>query len=224
MTLLDERYYQQVRPNAISERLLILARSRIFRDFKARMRPEPSDQLLDVGVSDVINNGANLLEREYPFRNNITACGLGEAREFKDHFPECNYAQITPNKELPFGEKEFDISTSNAVLEHVGSFENQIFFLKELCRVAKRTFISVPNRYFPVEHHTSIPLLHFGNKTFKLACSLSNRTEWSQQENLILMTRKRLRQLTANLRRNTVVGYTGLRMGPFSSNIFVSLD
>ncbi|MGB8578054.1 MAG: hypothetical protein WCD56_16010 [Pseudolabrys sp.] len=28
------------------------------------------------------------------------------------------------------------MATSNAVLEHVGSLENQLFFVHELCRVA----------------------------------------------------------------------------------------
>ena len=41
---------------------------------------------------------------------------------------------------------------------------------------------------------------------------------------LILMTRKRLWQLVAPIGRSAAVGYTGLLMGPFSSNLFLSID
>ena len=48
--------------------------------------------------------------------------------------------------------------------------------------------------------------------------------EWAQKENLILMTRRRLWELAAPLSdRSAAVGYTGLLMGPFSSNLFLAL-
>jgi hypothetical protein len=31
----------------------------------------------------------------------------------------------------------------------------------ELCRVARRVFISTPNRWFPVETHTLLPFVHW---------------------------------------------------------------
>jgi hypothetical protein len=62
----DEEYYREFPPGSVAERLLISARNRIFQDFKARIRPSHSDQVLDVGVSDVVNDGANVLQRSYP--------------------------------------------------------------------------------------------------------------------------------------------------------------
>jgi hypothetical protein len=156
----DEEYYREVSPGSVAERLLISARNRIFQDFNAHIRPSHSDQVLDVGVSDVVNDGANVLERSYPHQNNITACGLGTGVQFKRAFPLVRYIQIEPNVRLPFDDNTFDIATSNAVLEHVGSLENQLFFVHELCRVARRVFISVPNKFFPIEHHTALPIAH----------------------------------------------------------------
>ena len=161
------------------------------------MRPLSSDQILDVGVSDVINDGANVLERIYPHQSNITACGLGAGLEFKSAFPLVSYLQIEPNARLPFDDGSFDIATSNAVLEHVGSLENQLLFVRELCRIAQRVFISVPNRFFPVEHHTALPVAHYQASTFQFACWMTGKSEWAREENLILMTRKRLWQIAA---------------------------
>jgi 2-polyprenyl-3-methyl-5-hydroxy-6-metoxy-1,4-benzoquinol methylase len=191
--IVDEKYYQNVKPKGIAERLLIKARDSIYQDLLRTMYPKQEDTILDVGVSDVINDGANLLERAYPHKNNITACGLSDALEFRETFPECSYVKLCETRsdeELPFTKNYFDIATSNAVVEHVGSFENQVFFIKELCRVAKRVFISVPNRYFPVEHHAALPLLHFEKNLFFLACAITNKSEWGDEKNLILMTRK----------------------------------
>jgi hypothetical protein len=48
------------------------------------------------------------------------------------------------------------------VLEHVGSAQNQAGFIHEAARVARKAFfLTTPNRWFPVELHTAIPLAHW---------------------------------------------------------------
>ena len=220
----DERYYTKVPRESVAERLMVAARDRIFQDFMSRMDPSRTDRVLDIGVSDVVNDGANVLERSYPWQPNITACGLGDGVEFQAAFPDVAYKRIEPNATLPFDDDSFEIATSNAVLEHVGSEANQFAFVRELCRVARRVFISVPNRYFPVEHHTAVPVMHYRDRTFALACKVTGQAEWAREENLILMTRKRLWRLAAPINKSAAVGYTGLQFGPFSSNLFLALS
>lgn len=222
--VVDRKYYQAVPADSFAERILVAARQRILRDLMACMRPAATDRILDVGVSDVINDGANVLERSYPHRDKITACGIGQGQDFQVAFPEVNYVRIEPNARLPFGDGSFDIATSNAVLEHVGSFENQALFVRELCRVARRVFISVPNRYFPIEHHTALPLVHYNDALFRLACRITGKSEWTREENLILMTRKRLWTLAEPVKKTATVGYTGLPLGPLSSNLYLAFQ
>jgi hypothetical protein len=215
----DRKFYQAIGRNGPAERLLIAARDRIYADFIRTCAPSSDSVIVDVGVSDQINNGANFLERKYPYRHNITACGLSEASAFRARFGDVRYVQINSNSPLPFSDNEFDIATSNAVLEHVGSEAGQLHFLRELCRVGKAVFVSVPNRYFPVEHHTAIPLLHWTDTLFSAACVVLGKQDWCEQENLILMTRTRLKRLLPRYRSWTI-NYTGLLLGPFSSNIY----
>jgi Methyltransferase domain len=220
---IDQRYYQAVPPRSWRERLLIAARDRIYADFLCCCSPHRDDRILDVGVSDIVNDAANLVERKYPYPDRITAAGLSSAREFRDAFPSVTYTRIEAKQPLPFADKQFDIATSNAVLEHVGGRSQQRLFVDELARVAHRVFISVPNRYFPVEHHTAIPLLHFADETFRLTCRILELDEWAEEENLILMSKASLAALAPAAGR-VQVDHTGIRMGPFSSNLFLLLD
>ncbi|HUI96624.1 MAG TPA: methyltransferase [Xanthobacteraceae bacterium] len=218
---MDEKYYQATPPRSLAERLVIAARDRIYADFIRLCRPAPGDAILDIGVSDVVNDAANMLERKYPHPHRITALGLGGGEAFRAAFPQVSYRQTEPNRRLPFADKTFAIAASNAVLEHAGSARDQAFLLAEMLRVADKVFISVPNRYFPVEHHTAIPLLHYWNATFAAACRWLGKAEWTDEKNLILMTKDRLASLGP---ASAVIAYTGLRLGPASSNLLLFSD
>lgn len=213
----DEQYFQVVKPGGLAERLLLHARRKIYNDFIAMCRPGQKTTILDVGVSDVVKDASNFLERTYPHPGQITAAGIGAGKGVAEAYGLGRFVQIEPNAPLPFEDKAFDVVTSNAVIEHVGSRENQARFLRELGRVARQVFLTAPNRYFPVEHHTAIPLLHYWRPTFSLACRGLGKDEWLDAGNLILTSLHDLRRLSPSAR----VGYTGLRLGPFSSNLFL---
>ena len=185
-----------------------------FTTISCEMQPAPDDRIIDVGVSDVINSGANVIERRYRHQERITACGLGDGTAFRSAFPKVDYVRIAPSGRLPFADSAFAIATANAVLEHVGS-DLQRSFVSELVRVGRRVFITVPNRYFPVEHHTALPFVHYFDATFRLGCSLTGNVEWTRPDNLILMTRSRLVDIAQVVGRPFKTGYTGLRCGPY---------
>ncbi|MGD1913670.1 MAG: methyltransferase domain-containing protein [Rivularia sp. (in: cyanobacteria)] len=159
-------------------------RKRKWESFIREIQPTAENNILDIGFSEEeYSDTDNFLEKHYPHTEKITALCLETPEAFlharKDadfQVPESaiavkkkqaskRYPQleiVTYNgKTFPISNKEFDICWSNAVLEHVGDVEEQICFLKEIKRVAKRGFITTPNRYFPIEVHTRIPLLHF---------------------------------------------------------------
>jgi len=66
---------------------------------------------------------------------------------------------FTDGKELPFPDEYFDVCMSIHVLEHVIDLE---LYIKELCRVLKPGCIGLiecPNRFYPIEAHTNLPIL-----------------------------------------------------------------
>lgn len=220
---LDGKYYEAAAPRSLGERLTSAARDRIYADFLRLARPGPETAILDIGVSDVVNDAANVLERRYPHPQRITAVGLGTAEAFRAAHPAVTYRQVAADCRLPFADASFDIATSNAVLEHVGSVANQRLMLAEMLRVARTVFLTVPHRYFPVEHHTGIPLLHYRDASFRFACRRLGKADWAEEENLILMSRARLAAL-APQGRPARIGHTGLRLGPASSNLFLLIS
>ena len=121
----------------------------------------PSTTIIDVGVNThEYSANDNLLERLYSYPENITAIGLeSDWTEFRSRYPQV-ITETADGTRLPFPDQSFDIAYSNAVIEHVGDRQKQLAFLREMKRVAKKGYLTTPNRFFPVEVHTRIPLLH----------------------------------------------------------------
>lgn len=135
--------------------------------FLAALHPGPKTSVLDVGVSDVgygESSGhaatANFFEAHYPWPEQITAVGVTDLSRFRSAFPAVT-AVTADGRDLPFADGEFDIGFSNAVIEHLPSREDQRRFVEELCRVARRVYVTTPNRWFPLEVHTLVPLVHW---------------------------------------------------------------
>lgn len=128
--------------------------------FLEKIRPLAQETLLDVGVNaKEYSDTDNYLERFYQHPKNITAVSLDDVSALQKEYPRVTFVQADGTN-LPFTDNQFDIAFSNAVIEHVGNQEEQGAFLQELIRVSKRGYLTTPNRFFPFEVHTRVPLLH----------------------------------------------------------------
>ena len=149
-------------PDSLPVRIAAHQRRKMFERFLSELGVLADESILDVGVtSDQTYEASNYLEAWYPHKSALTAAGLDDASFLCRQYPGLRFVRAN-GLSLPFRDHSFDIVHSSAVIEHVGSFARQRAFLEECCRVARRAvFITTPNRWFPVEFHTVLPLVHW---------------------------------------------------------------
>jgi len=62
---------------------------------------------------------------------------------------------------LVFPDKSYDIAFSNSVIEHVGSWERQQAFAKEIRRIGNAIWVQTPAFECPIEPHYLAPFVHW---------------------------------------------------------------
>lgn len=177
-------------PDSVPVRIATYQRRKMLDRFLSGLGVVPDESILDVGVtSDRTYEDSNYLEAWYPHKSTMTAAGLDDASFLCRQYPGIRFVRAN-GLALPFRDQSFDLVHSSAVIEHVGSFERQRTFLEECCRVARRAvFVTTPNRWFPIEFHTVLPLVHWLPKPiFRTLMRRTGRGFFADEENLNLMT------------------------------------
>jgi len=183
--------------------------------FTENMPFNENTKLLDVGFNDIeFSNVDNYLEKSYPYQNNITALGIIGNKNFQKRYPLVN-AVLYDGKIFPFDNNSFNICWSNAVIEHVGTYEEQLNFIKEMCRVSKQVFFTTPNKLFPIEVHTRTPILHIiSKKLFDKYLVLIGK-KWATGNYMNLLTEKQIIVILKaadisnyKIIRNRILGFT----------------
>ena len=138
----------------------------VFRNLSAQSREKKmqlfrshfraSGRILDIGAQ--LDQGKGLLLEAREAGARTVACNLDprHLERIRDGMQGVGAIQADARK-LPFPDKSFDLVFSNAVIEHVGSFDDQRRMADEIRRVGERWFVTTPNRWFPFEFHTRMP-------------------------------------------------------------------
>ena len=193
--------YNLAKVDSITHKLGLRVRRQMFVYFMERFAPTSADTVLDVGVtSDDQYAASNYFELLYPFKNNIIAAGIDDASFLEALYPGLRFVKASA-LDMPFRDRTFDFVHSSAVLEHVGSISNQTKMITECLRVARRgVCLTTPNRWFPVEFHTQLPLVHWLPKSvFRAILHGLGYDFFAEEKNLNLMSRAELRNMFRHL-------------------------
>ena len=185
----------------------IKARKKMYARFMNKVQPSPTDEILDLGATpDVKLADSNIFDKLYPYKNRLTICSIEDCTNIVDELGLKEFVFNEPKKPLPFRDKQFKAVFSSAVLEHVGTREDQEFFLNECLRVAEKVFITTPYRFFPIEMHTFIPFLHWLPwPVFQKIVLKTKGAFWADINNLNLCCKKDINRMS--LRRDVKVEF-----------------
>ena len=208
--------YNLAASDSLAARVGATTRRKMFQDFMKFFGPSKDETVLDIGAtSDSAYAASNYFEDLYPYKDRITASGVDDASFLETRYPGIKFTYADALK-LPFEDNSFDLVHSSAVLEHVGSLENQKKMIAESLRVARRGIcLTTPNRWFPVDFHTQLPLIHWLSKPIGRALFKKLGYEFFAEEaNLNLMTRSEIKEIVTSIdgwsfdiRSATVLGW-----------------
>jgi len=138
-------------------------RRKVFDLFMRECAPSPGAQVADFGVSGFRDHPAHyFFELLYPYTKSLTVLGRQseEAYWFPEQFPGLKYVECDL-RSIPLPDRYFEYGMCNSVIEHAGDRKQQAELVREVCRVCKCVMFTTPNKMFPVELHTFLPLIHW---------------------------------------------------------------
>ena len=114
-----------------------------------------------------------------------------------------------------------DIVISSATIEHVGSALNQKKMIENIIKLTKKVFvITTPNRFYPIELHTKIPLIHWLPKSiYRKILKFLGLSFHAKEENLNLLSVNELKKMLDDQKIIYEVKFIKLLF--FKSNIII---
>jgi SAM-dependent methyltransferase len=176
-------------------RLSTHVRKALFKSLMRLAQPTAQTTVMDVGVTCDRRADSNFFEKLYPYSDRIVAVGLEDAAFLELDYPGLKYVRAD-GLTLPFPDQSFDLVVSFAVVEHVGSRQRQAEFVRELCRVGRAVAIATPNRWYPIEFHTVLPVLHWLPPAwFRQILRWLGKGFWAEEANLNLLDNRALKAM-----------------------------
>lgn len=214
--------YVQPNVGGLVSKVSLQARLAMLTTLSHLAQPTETTRVLDVGVTSDRREDSNFFEKYYPYPQAITAVGLEDASFLEQDIPGVTFIRAD-GLSLPFPDNSFDLVVSFAVVEHVGNREQQKAFVQELCRVGKRCFVTTPNRWYPIEFHSILPLVHWlPPRWFRRILRWLGQDFWAQEEHLNLLTAQELRSLFPNTMQ--VYSRPHRLLGWVSNLVFYAVD
>lgn len=176
------------------KKIIINSRIKFFYYFVKNTNYKNNSSVIDIGTTPSLNNEHNIILRKTKKNRNITCLSNQDCKILNKKFKNLKKILIADGKNTGLKSNSFSIVHSNATIEHVGSYQNQIAFLKELVRISKDyVFIQTPNRFYPIDFHTLIPFIHWlPKKIHRKILKILNLNFYSFEKNLNLLSKKDL--------------------------------
>ena len=164
---------------------------------KKKINVSKIQSLLDIGTTE--DSSADSSNIFCKMLNNIKIHkSVSNQKITNKRFKRCIKKSITSKfSKKTINTFKSDLVVSSATIEHVGSLKNQITKVGNMISLSKEyVVISTPNRFYPIELHTKLPLLHWLPKTFfrKILLFL-NMKYFADEKNMNLLSKSDLKKI-----------------------------
>ena len=223
MSLNRENYTANYGIEKIFDRILLNHRKKVFRVIFRVDKLQDVRNVLDIGSTADEGSASNIFLSLFSEKRVTSISDQEISAKVKARFPHVDFEKGDALG-LRFASQSFDLVFSNATLEHVGNSSNQKLFISEAVRVSrKETIIIFPNRWFPIETHTKLPLIHFlPNKIHRQILKMFGFYDLSLEKNLNIPTRRQIKSYLRELNLETSTIYKIKTLG-FTSNLVISI-
>ena len=187
------------------------ARNQFFNLFIVNNKYSKYKSVIDIGSTPSIDKEQNIFFEKTIDNQNVTCLSNQDCRKLKKKYKNIKNVIIGDARNTTLEKGSFDIVHSNATIEHVGSFENQVLFVREMLRISKESiFIQTPNRFYPIDFHTILPFIHWLPKKYhRKILKFLKKDFYSKESNLNLLTAKELKKICEilNIKKYKILKY-----------------
>ena len=205
---IDKKNYRLKIPaiDKILNKFILKNRIKIFNIFENNVPYNQNTKIIDVGTTPILEEHENIIFQLYKWKENITGFSNQNCNILKNIFAPSNFI-IGDARNTKLENDSYDISFCSATIEHVGNYNEQKQLINELFRISKEhIFITTPNRNFPLDFHTKLPLLHLLPKKIHRSLLRLLRFEFlSKEENLNLLNINEIKKILNEL---NIVNYS----------------
>ena len=195
----------------IFQKITVNARNEFFNLFVYNNNYSINKKIIDVGTTPSLEEEQNIFLEKIKENPNVTCFSNQDCKILQKKYKNIKSILVGDGKNTKLGNNSFDIAHSNATIEHVGSFDNQVSFVRELLRISKESvFIQTPNRFFPIDFHTILPFLHWlPKKVHRKILRYFKLEFYSEEKNLNLLSINDLKNICKilNVKKYKILKY-----------------
>ena len=186
------------------DKIVIKKRLEIIEIIKNNIANLKIEDVLDIGTTkDFDNESSNLIVKGIKGFNKYKS--ISDQKIDSEYFDKCLTKSITDSFSISeIKDMTSDLVISSAAIEHVGNKSNQIKMIENIIKLTNKIFIiTTPNRYYPIDFHTKLPLIHWFSKKFHRFCLKKIGLDFfSKEENLNLISKNDIIEMLEIFKKN----------------------
>ena len=195
----------------IFQRITLNARNEFFNLFLVNNGYSNDKTIIDIGTTPSLDKEQNIFLENIKNNPNITCLSNQDCAILQKKYKNIKNILVGDGRDTKIDDNSFDIVHSNATIEHIGSFKNQISFVREMLRISKESvFIQTPNRFYPIDFHTILPVVHWLPKSIHRKILKYLKLDfYSKEENLNLLSLKDIKSICKilNIKKYKILKY-----------------